>query len=62
LFAYALSCPGEVSRGRAKGLYKKIFDLAGGLSAEEVEIVESAIDQRLSMHGMEPVFHPHKHA
>jgi HEAT repeat protein len=61
LFAYALSCPGEVSRGRAKGLYKKIFDLAGGLSAEEVEIVESAIDQRLSMHGMEPVFHPHKH-
>jgi len=61
LFAYALSCPGEVSRGRAKGLYKKIFDLAGGLSAEEVEIVEAAIDQRLSLHGMEPVFHPHKH-
>jgi hypothetical protein len=61
LFAYALSCPGEVSRGRAKGLYKKIFDLAGGLSAEEVEIVESAIDQRLSMHGLDPVFHPHHH-
>lgn len=59
LFAYALSCPGEVSRGRAKGMYKKIFDLAGGLSAEEVEIVESAIDQRLSMHGLDPVFHPH---
>jgi len=61
LFAYALSCPGEVSRGRAKGLYKKIFDLAGGLSAEEVDIVESAIDQRLSMHGLDPVFHAHKH-
>ena len=61
LFAYALSCPGEVSRGRAKGLYKKIFDLAGGLDAEEVEIVEAAIDQRLSMNGLEPVFHPHKH-
>ncbi len=61
LFAYALSCPGEVSRGRAKGIYKKIFDLAGGLSAEEVEIVESAIDQRLSMHGLDPVFHPHRH-
>lgn len=61
LFAYALSCPGEVSRGRAKSMYKKIFDLAGGLSAEEVEIVESAIDQRLSMHGLEPVFHPHHH-
>ncbi|MBI2685364.1 MAG: HEAT repeat domain-containing protein [Acidobacteria bacterium] len=61
LFAYALSCPGEVSRGRAKGLFKKIFDLAGGLSAEEVEIVESAIDQRLSMHGLDPVFHPHRH-
>lgn len=59
LFAYALSCPGDVSRGRAKSLYKKIFDLAGGLSAEEVEIVESAIDQRLSMHGLDPVFHPH---
>lgn len=61
LFAYALSCPGEVSRGRAKSMYKKIFDLAGGLSAAEVEIVESAIDQRLSMHGLEPVFHPHRH-
>lgn len=61
LFAYALCCPGEVSRGRVKGLYKKIFDLAGGLSAEEVEIVESAIDQRLSMHGLDPVFHPHRH-
>lgn len=61
LFAYALSCPGEVSRGRAKGLYKKIFDLADGLSAEEVEIVESAIDQRLGMHGLDPVFHPHRH-
>jgi hypothetical protein len=42
-------------------MYKKIFDLAGGLSAEEVEIVESAIDQRLSMHGLDPVFHPHHH-
>jgi len=61
LFAYALSCPGEVSRGRAKSMYKKIFDLAGGLSAEEVELVESAIDQRLSMHGLDPVFHPHHH-
>jgi HEAT repeat protein len=61
LFAYSLSCPGEVSRGRAKGMYKKIFDLAGGLSAEEVEIVEAAIDQRLSMHGLDPVFHPHHH-
>lgn len=59
LFAYALCCPAEVSRGRAKGLFKKIFDLAGGLSAAEVEIVESAIDQRLSMHGQEPVFHQH---
>jgi hypothetical protein len=61
LFAYALSCPGEVSRGRAKSFYKKIFDLSGGLSAEEVEIVEAAIDQRLSMHGLDPVFHPHRH-
>jgi hypothetical protein len=64
LFAYALSCPTEVSRGRAKGFYKKIFDLADGLSEEEIEIVESAIDQRLGMHGLEPVFAKsgHKHA
>lgn len=61
LFAYALCCPAEISRGRAKSLYKKIFDLAGGLSGEEVEIVESAIDQRLSMHGLDPVFQPHRH-
>ena len=36
----------------------KIDDLAGGLSEEEQEAVESALDQRLQMHGHEPVFMP----
>ncbi|MBM3784966.1 MAG: hypothetical protein FJW30_11435 [Acidobacteria bacterium] len=56
LFAYALSCPAEISRGRAKALYEKIFELAGGLGETEVDVVQAAIDQRLGMHGLEPVF------
>jgi hypothetical protein len=56
LFAYALSAPVELSRGRAKGFFKRIFDLADGLSEAETSVVEAGIDQRLGLHGMEPVF------
>jgi hypothetical protein len=58
LFAYALSVPGEVSRGRIKGLFRKVEQDAGGLSDLEEELVQVALDQRLAFHGLEPVFFP----
>lgn len=56
LLAYALSAPTEISRGRMKPLLRRIEDLAGGLSGPEQELVEDALDQRLAMHGLPPVF------
>ena len=56
LFAYALSIPGETSRGRIRGLSDKVEDAAGGFRADEEELVEIALDQRLILHGMQPVF------
>jgi hypothetical protein len=56
LFAYALAVPGETSRGRASALFRKIEDVAGGLDEDEVDVVRLALDQRLMMHGYEPVF------
>ncbi len=56
LFAYALCMPGEVTRGRVRGMLRKIEGLAGGLSAAEHELVETGLDHRLAMHGLEPVF------
>jgi hypothetical protein len=57
LFAYALSVRAEVSRGRIKALFRKIEDAAFGLSEEEIEIVQLALDERLMLHGHKPVFH-----
>jgi hypothetical protein len=56
LFAYALCVPGDVSRGRMKGLLGKIERLAGGLDEDEAQLVAMALDQRLALHGLEPVF------
>jgi HEAT repeat protein len=56
LFAYALSIPGEVSRGRMKGLLARIEKDARGLSEAEEELVKAALDERLMMAGKEPVF------
>lgn len=56
LLAYALCAPGETKRSNAKGLFKKIDKLAGGLDEEECEVVQTAIDQRLAMRGLKPVF------
>ncbi len=56
LFAYALAMPGETSRGRIKGMYRKIEGLAGELSHGDQEVVEMALDERLRLAGMEPVF------
>jgi HEAT repeat protein len=56
LFAYALSVPAEMSRGRVRALFRKIDDAAGGLSQGEANLVQVALDERLAMHGLEPVF------
>lgn len=56
LFAYALAAPGETSRTRVHTLLKRIEDLAGGLGEDEASLVETALDERLAMHGFEPVF------
>ena len=58
LFAYALSIPGETSRGRAHALLNKIEDAAGGFRAEEETLAKIALDQRLMLHGIRPVFFP----
>ena len=61
LFAYALSARTEVSPGRVRGFLRRIGELAGGLSEEENELVEIALDERLLLNGHKPVFRPHDH-
>lgn len=56
LYAYALAVPAEVSRGRVRSLLRKISELAGGLSEDEEEMLSVALDERLMMQGMKPVF------
>jgi hypothetical protein len=58
LFAYALSVPGETSRSRAHALLNKIEDVADGFSADDEMLVKIALDQRLMLHGIKPVFFP----
>jgi hypothetical protein len=57
LFAFALSTRAEISRGRIRALFRKIEDIAGGFAEEEVEIVQLALDERLMLHGHNPVFY-----
>ena len=56
LHAYALAAPGETSRTRMKSLFKLIEKISGGLDEEEAELVESALDERLAVRGLKPVF------
>ena len=56
LFAYALAMPGETSRGRVKGMYRKIQGFAGELSEGDAEVLGMALDERLRLAGLEPVF------
>ena len=58
LYAWALATPAEISRGRIRALFRKIDKTAGGLSVDEVELVQLALDQRLLLHGLDPVFFP----
>ena len=55
LFAYAVAMPGETTRGRAKGMLRKI-DSITPLSRAETRLVMFAIDERLRLYGLDPVF------
>jgi hypothetical protein len=55
LFAYALAMPGATTRGRVRGMLRKI-DSITELSAEEAQVVMFALDERLRMEGLQPVF------
>jgi HEAT repeat protein len=56
LLAYALAVPAETGRSRMKALFRRIDQLAGGLTDAEAALVEQALDERLIMRGMKPVF------
>jgi hypothetical protein len=58
LYAYALAASGKVTVLHAHQVSKKIEELAGGLSQPEVELVETALDDLLQMHGRKPLFTP----
>jgi hypothetical protein len=55
LFAYALAMPGETTRGRAQGMLRKIDSLTH-LDSGETRLVMFAIDERLRLVGLDPVF------
>jgi len=55
LFAYALAVPGETTRGRARGILRKIDSITHLLPGES-RLVMFAIDERLRLHGLAPVF------
>jgi hypothetical protein len=55
LFAYALAMPGETTRGRARGMLRKI-DSITHLTPTEMRVVMFGIDERLRLHGLNPVF------
>jgi hypothetical protein len=55
LFAYALAMPGETTRGRVRGMLRKIDSIAR-LTPNETDLVMLALDERLRLHGLEPVF------
>jgi hypothetical protein len=55
LFAYALAMPGETTRGRVRGLLRKIDEIAQ-LDSEETELVMFALDERLRLNGLKAVF------
>jgi hypothetical protein len=57
LFAYALAMPGETTRGRARGMLRRINALTH-LSPSEAELVMFGLDERLRLKGLAPVFEP----
>jgi hypothetical protein len=55
LFAYALAMPGETTRGRVRGMLRKIESITP-LTHYETDLVRFGLDERLRLHGLNPVF------
>jgi hypothetical protein len=55
LFAYALAMPGETTRGRIRGMLRKVDALAD-LDPTETDLVMFALDERLRLNGLKAVF------
>jgi hypothetical protein len=55
LFSYALAMPGETTRGRIRGMLRKVDSLAE-LNRAETDLVMFALDERLRLNGLAPVF------
>jgi preprotein translocase subunit SecA len=47
--------PGETTRGRVRGMLRKIDSLAT-IDVDELDLVQFALDERLRLSGLEPVF------
>jgi hypothetical protein len=57
LFSYAMCVPlKKLARGTMPQVLRKIEEIAGGLSDMEADAVTTALDTRLILHGLEPVF------
>lgn len=56
LMAYALATPVKVSPAYMERVFRKIEELASGLSTSEADLVRQALDHRLELHGLEPMF------
>jgi HEAT repeat protein len=56
LYSYALLSPGETSPARMRSLFRKIEELAGELSETDEMVIRDALDVRLQMHGLDPLF------
>jgi uncharacterized protein YecA (UPF0149 family) len=52
--------PGETTRGRIRGMLRKI-DTIAHLSSSEAELVMFALDERLRLAGLDPVFAEEDH-
>jgi ABC-type nickel/cobalt efflux system permease component RcnA len=57
LYAYGLAAPGQTTRANMKPMFSLIEKIADGLDEEETELVEAALDERLAVRGLKPVFH-----
>ena len=55
LFSYALAMPGETTRGRIRGMLRKIDSIAE-LDQTETDLVMFALDERLRLNGLAAVF------
>jgi hypothetical protein len=60
LFAYGLAAPGDTSPARMRKLYRRISELAHGLTDHEAEVVERALNERLTACEYEPISIAHE--